>query len=77
MVSMSRNRSRAVATNSSHAGTGKASGTRRRQSATLRDMIRDAIVDAFYAAHDGYSIDWLLANPQLQAAFHEAAAKRA
>jgi site-specific DNA-methyltransferase (adenine-specific) len=34
--------------------------------------VRDAIVEAFYAAHDGYSIDWLLANPQLQAEFHEA-----
>jgi site-specific DNA-methyltransferase (adenine-specific) len=28
------------------------------------------IVDAFYSAHDGYSIDWLLANPPLQTAFH-------
>ena len=38
----------------------------------VRDVVRDAIVEAFYAAHDGYSIDWLLAKPQLQAAFHEA-----
>lgn len=38
----------------------------------LRELVRDAIVEAFYAAHDGYSIDWLLANPQLQAAFHGA-----
>jgi site-specific DNA-methyltransferase (adenine-specific) len=38
----------------------------------LRDAIRDAIVDAFYAAHDGYSVDWLLANPQLQESLHEA-----
>ena len=29
----------------------------------LRDVVRDAIVESFYAAHDGYSIDWLLANP--------------
>ena len=34
-------------------------------------MVRDAIVNSFYAAHEGHSIDWLLANPQLQAAFHE------
>ncbi|MGD9634000.1 MAG: DNA methyltransferase [Pirellulales bacterium] len=37
----------------------------------LRELIRDTIVEAFFAAHDGYSIDWLLANPQLQAVFHE------
>jgi DNA modification methylase/predicted GIY-YIG superfamily endonuclease len=37
----------------------------------LRDLIRDTIVEAFFAAHDGYSIDWMLANPQLQAVFHE------
>jgi DNA modification methylase len=38
----------------------------------LRTVVRDAIVDSFYAAHDGGSIDWLLANPALQNAFHEA-----
>ena len=38
----------------------------------LRDLVRDAIVNAFYAAHDGYSIDWLLAEPKRQAAFHDA-----
>jgi DNA modification methylase/predicted GIY-YIG superfamily endonuclease len=38
----------------------------------LRDLVRDAIVDSFYAAHRGYSIDWLLADPNLQEAFHEA-----
>jgi site-specific DNA-methyltransferase (adenine-specific) len=38
----------------------------------LRDAIRDAIVNAFNATHDGYSTDWLLASPQLQSAFHEA-----
>jgi site-specific DNA-methyltransferase (adenine-specific) len=37
----------------------------------LRDAIRDAIAEAFFAAHDGYSIDWLLVNPQLQGVFHE------
>ncbi len=36
----------------------------------LRELVRDAIVEAFFAAHDGYSIDWLLANPQLQEVFH-------
>jgi hypothetical protein len=39
---------------------------------SLRDLVRDAIVESFYSAHNGYSIDWLLANPQLQANFHEA-----
>ena len=43
-----------------------------RQTRRCANVVRDAIVEAFYAAHDGYSIDWLLANPQLQAAFHEA-----
>ena len=42
-----------------------------RQSGELRELVRDTIVEAFFAAHDGYSIDWLLANPQLQAVFHE------
>ncbi len=37
----------------------------------LRELVRETIVEAFFAAHDGYSIDWLLANPQLQAVFHE------
>jgi site-specific DNA-methyltransferase (adenine-specific) len=37
----------------------------------LRTLIRDTIIDAFYAAHDGYSIDWLLASPELQAAYHK------
>jgi site-specific DNA-methyltransferase (adenine-specific) len=48
------------------------SGTPAAARSSLRDMVRDAIVDSFYSAHDGHSIDWLLANPQLQAAFHEA-----
>ncbi|HJQ80665.1 MAG TPA: DNA methyltransferase [Lacipirellulaceae bacterium] len=38
----------------------------------VRSAVRAAIVDAFYAAHDGYSIDWLLASPLLQMAFHDA-----
>lgn len=38
----------------------------------LRDLVRDAIVEAFFAAHDGYSTDWLLADPNLQRAFHDA-----
>jgi DNA modification methylase/predicted GIY-YIG superfamily endonuclease len=44
----------------------------RRTSRDLRASIRDAIVDSFYATHDGFSIDWLLADPELQATFHEA-----
>ncbi|MEX2168612.1 MAG: DNA methyltransferase [Pirellulales bacterium] len=36
----------------------------------LREVLRQAIIEAFFAAHDGYSIDWLLANPDLQTAFH-------
>jgi len=38
----------------------------------LRSVVRDAIVDSFYATHDGASIDWMLANPVLQNSFHEA-----
>ncbi len=38
----------------------------------LREVVRDAIVDAFYATHDGASIDWMLASPELQNAFHHA-----
>jgi hypothetical protein len=38
----------------------------------LRDLIRDAIVGAFYVAHDGYSIDWLLSCPSLQRRFEVA-----
>jgi hypothetical protein len=37
----------------------------------LNELVGDAIVEAFFAVHDGHSIDWLLANPQLQALFHE------
>jgi hypothetical protein len=35
-------------------------------------VIRAALVEAFYAAHGGYSIDWLLADARRQTAFHEA-----
>ncbi len=38
----------------------------------VRNMIRDTIAESFYSAHDGHSIDWLLANPKRQAAFHNA-----
>jgi site-specific DNA-methyltransferase (adenine-specific) len=38
----------------------------------LRDVVRDAIVDAFYSTHEGASIDWMLADPALQQAFHSA-----
>jgi hypothetical protein len=37
----------------------------------LRGVIRNAIVDAFYATHDGFSIDWLLSNPGIQHNFHD------
>ena len=36
----------------------------------LREVVRDALVDAFYAAHEGNSIDWLLATPALQDRYH-------
>jgi site-specific DNA-methyltransferase (adenine-specific) len=36
----------------------------------LRALIRETIIDAFYASHQGYSIDWLLASPHLQDAYH-------
>jgi site-specific DNA-methyltransferase (adenine-specific) len=38
----------------------------------VRSTIRDAIVEAFYATHQDGSIDWMLANPTIQGAFHEA-----
>ena len=38
----------------------------------LRELVRDAIIDSFYAAHQAFSIDWLLASPDLQDGFHEA-----
>jgi site-specific DNA-methyltransferase (adenine-specific) len=38
----------------------------------LRELVREAIVESFYAAHNGFSIDWLLANPHLQYVFHDA-----
>lgn len=42
----------------------------------LRDAIREAILEAFSAAHDGYSSDWLLASPNLQHDFHNECRKR-
>lgn len=39
---------------------------------SLRDMQRQAIVDAFLETHDGFSVDWLLCEPELQDAFHKA-----
>jgi site-specific DNA-methyltransferase (adenine-specific) len=38
---------------------------------TAHDAIREAIVDAFFTTHGGYSTDWLLADPLLQNAFHD------
>ncbi|MCC7474628.1 MAG: site-specific DNA-methyltransferase [Pirellulales bacterium] len=37
----------------------------------VRDVIRDALVGAYFAAYDGSSVDWLLADPRLQERFHE------
>ncbi|HVT30758.1 MAG TPA: DNA methyltransferase [Lacipirellulaceae bacterium] len=47
-----------------------------RAAGSLRDLVRDAIVESFYSAHEGYSIDWLIADPRLQANFHEACRDR-
>ena len=49
-------------------------GPQRPQSAKreLREVVRDALVDSFYATHQGGSIDWMLANPTIQEAFHDA-----
>lgn len=38
----------------------------------VRELIRDTIVEAYFSTHDGHSIDWLLAKPELQAEFHGA-----
>ena len=38
----------------------------------LRELVRDAIAESFFAAHQGHSIDWMLANPNLQSDFHHA-----
>lgn len=37
--------------------------------ASLRDLTEQALVDAFHAAADGVSLDWLLCRPDLQAKF--------
>ncbi len=42
----------------------------------LRTVIRDAIVDSFYATNEGHSIDWLLADPALQNSFHDSCRDR-
>ncbi len=39
---------------------------------SLRDAVASAIIDAFFASHNGQSVDWLLACPSLQDAFHAA-----
>lgn len=36
----------------------------------LRDLQQQALVEAFLASHEGFSVDWLLCEPELQAAFH-------
>lgn len=40
--------------------------------ASLKDLQRQAIVDAFVAAGDGGTVDWLLCDPVLQDKFHAA-----
>ncbi len=39
---------------------------------SLRDLTRQALVDAFHRAADGASLDWLLCRPDLQAQFASA-----
>lgn len=39
---------------------------------SLRDLVREAIVESFFQTHQNFSTDWLLANPELQSAFHDA-----
>lgn len=57
----------------SSGATGSASADRTPTSKRdVRTIIRDSIVEAFYGSHDGYSIDSLLAKPQLQSTFHDA-----
>jgi site-specific DNA-methyltransferase (adenine-specific) len=60
------------ATLPSAGATGSASAVRSPSSKRdVRSVIRDALVESFYASHDGYSIDAMLVQPPLQAAFHE------
>ncbi|MEM8864717.1 MAG: DNA methyltransferase [Planctomycetota bacterium] len=40
--------------------------------ATLRELQQEALIGAFLASHDGHSVDWLLCEPTLQDAFHQA-----
>ncbi|MEO0530440.1 MAG: site-specific DNA-methyltransferase [Planctomycetota bacterium] len=39
---------------------------------SLRELTRDTLVEAFHAAADGVSLDWLLCRPEMQAKFHAA-----
>jgi hypothetical protein len=56
----------------SPSATGYASASPTTPKRDVRNVIREAIVEAFYASHEGFSIDSLLAKPQLQAAYHDA-----
>ncbi|MEM6329756.1 MAG: hypothetical protein AAF790_05860, partial [Planctomycetota bacterium] len=38
--------------------------------ASLRELQQQALIDAFLAAHQDHSVDWLLCDPALQEAFH-------
>lgn len=39
---------------------------------SLRELQQQVLTEAFLAAHDGYSVDWLLCDPELQDKFHAA-----
>lgn len=39
-------------------------------SLSIKELTRQAIVDAFVASHQGKSVDWLLCDPELQDQFH-------
>lgn len=41
-------------------------------SLSLRELQQTALIEAFMAAHQGHSIDWLLCDPTLQDTFHDA-----
>jgi DNA modification methylase len=43
--------------------------------ASLRELTRLALVEAFHTASAGASLDWLLCRPELQTAFHAACAE--
>ncbi len=38
---------------------------------SLRELQRQTLIDAFLATHEGFSVDWMLCDPDLQEAFHK------